>query len=179
MEKKKILFIVAPKDFRDEELFVPKQYFEQKNLFVQVASTEPGIAKGKLGGQVKIDLTLEQAKAQDFDGIIFVGGPGTLLVRQNLAALELVKKANQLNKIIGAICWAPTILAKAGVLKGKKATCWVGQDSEYGLSTSAVLEKFGAKFVSQDVVIDGKIITADGPASAKKFAQEIFRTLTS
>ncbi|MFN3910289.1 MAG: DJ-1/PfpI family protein, partial [Candidatus Anstonellaceae archaeon] len=73
MQPKKVLFIIAPKDFRDEELFVPKQYLEEKGVFVQVASTEHGVAKGKLGGEIKIDLSLEQVNTKDFDAIIFVG----------------------------------------------------------------------------------------------------------
>ncbi|MCX8163106.1 MAG: DJ-1/PfpI family protein [Candidatus Micrarchaeota archaeon] len=175
--EKKVLAIVAPKDFRDEELFVPKQYLEQNNVAVLVASTTKGIAKGKLGGQIKIDLTLSEVKIQDFDGVFFVGGPGTIIVRAEPNALNIAKEAYKAGKIIGAICWAPTILAKAGILKDKKATCWLGPDSEYGMQTDTVLEKFGSKFVNQPVVIDGKIITANGPAAAEEFAKKMLEAL--
>ncbi|MEM3362107.1 MAG: DJ-1/PfpI family protein [Candidatus Anstonellaceae archaeon] len=176
---KKVLAIIAPKDFRDEELFVPKQYLEQNNVVVVVASTTKATAKGKLGGIQKVDLDLEEVIVDLFDGIFFVGGPGTIIIRSNPYSLKIAQKAFELNKVIGAICWAPTILAKAGILKNKKATCWLGEDQEYNSTTKEVLEKFGAKFVEKPVVVDGKIITANGPAAAKEFAKELLNCLNS
>jgi protease I len=79
--------------------------------------------------------------------------------------------------VLAAICWAPTILAKAGLLKGKKATVWVGPDAEYAKDTSEVLGDFGAEYVGKGCVVDGKVVTADGPATAKEMAQEIVKLL--
>jgi len=63
------------------------------------------------------------------------------------------------------------------VLKGKKATLWIGQDYEFGSTTADYLKKEGATVLKQPVVVDGKIITAEGPHAAKKFAEEIEKLL--
>ena len=83
------------------------------------------------------------------------------------------KDAAAKGKVIAAICWAPTILAKAGVLEGKRATVWVGDDAECGMKTNEYMEKQGASCSGEGFVVDGKIVTADGPANAENFARAI------
>lgn len=175
---KKILMIIAPQNFRDEELLVPKEYFEENNHTVKIASTKKGECSGMLGARVNAELTLNDVNIGDYDAIIFVGGAGTPLVRKEQKAVEIAKDAVAKGKILAAICWAPTILAKAGVLKGKKATVWAGPDGEYGMATFDYLKQQGALPSKQPVVADGKIITAEGPHAAKKFAEEIAKLLS-
>jgi len=169
----KVLMIVPPENYRDVELEVPKKHFEGKGHEVVIASTAKGECKGADGGTVEAALSLDEVNAGDYDAVIFVGGPGTPVIRKEAKALEIAKKAAADGKVVGAICWACTTLAKSGVLEGKKATTWAGPDSEYGISTDKVLEKFGAIYEKEGVVIDGKFVTADGPRSAAKFAEEI------
>lgn len=169
--------IIAPENFRDEELLEPKSYFESKGYSVKIASTRKGECKGMLGAQVKAELALNDIKTNDYDVIIFVGGAGTPLVRKEKKAEEIAKEAVENGKVVAAICWAPTILAKAGVLRGKMATVWAGPDSEFGMMTTDYLKKEGALYQKQPVVVDGKIITAEGPHAAKKFAEEIAKLL--
>lgn len=170
---KKIVMVIAPERFRDEELFVPKEYFEGKGVEVELASTKKGTCTGMMGGSAEATLTLDEVEVGGYDAVVFVGGGGTPLVRKEAKALEIARKTVEAGKVLGAICWAPTILAKAGVLKGKKATVWVGDDAEYGKKTPEVLEQFGAEYSKEGCVVDGKIVTADGPASAGRFAKEI------
>jgi len=172
-----ILMIIAPENFRDEEFLVPKEYFEKRGNSVTVASTKKGECRGMLGARAIATHSLNDVCAKDYDAVIFVGGAGTPLVRKESAALSLAKEAYAEGKIIGAICWAPTILAKAGVLKGKKATVWAGPDSEYGMSTTDYLKKEGVLVQKQPVVLDGKIVTAEGPHAARRFAEEIEKLL--
>ena len=171
--EKKVLMVVPHQNFRDEECFVPKEFFEGKGYGVTVASTEKGEATGVQGGTVEATLSLDEADAAGYDAIVFVGGPGTPSVRSSDKALEICRAAVENGKVLAAICWAPTILAKAGVLEGKKSSVWLGNDPEYGMGTNQVLEKYGATHVNEGVVVDGKIITADGPAHAAEFAEEI------
>jgi len=176
---KKILMIVAPVNYRDEELEIPKAHFEKSGFNVVIASTKKGTCNGMLGGSTEASISLNEINVDDYDGIVFVGGSGTPLIRKEERALEIAREGVAKGKVVGAICWAPTTLAKAGVLKGKKATVWFGPDNEFGVRTDKVIEKFGGMYVSQPVVTDGKIITADGPRSAKKFAEEIVKLLGS
>ena len=169
----KVLMIVAPEKYRDEELEVPKAHFEDKGIEVVVASTKKGTCHGVMGRSVEATLSLDEVNADDYDAVVFVGGGGTPVIRKEAKALEITKDAASKGKVVAAICWACTTLAKAGVLDGKKATVWVGNDAEYGMSTDKVMEKFGAVYEEKGVVTDGKFVTADGPAHAKQFAEAI------
>ncbi len=173
----KILMIVSPENYRDIELNVPKEHLESEGHEVLVASTKKGECKGADGGTIEANFSLDEVDVDSFDAVVFIGGPGTPMIRKEAKALEIAKEAASKGKIVAAICWACTTLAKAGVLEGKKATTWVGNDAEYGATTDKVLEKFGATYEKQGVVVDGKIVTADGPGSAHKFAEEIGKLL--
>lgn len=172
-----VVMIIAPENFRDEEFLVPKSYFEERGHKVVVASTKKGKCRGMLGAVAEAEYSLGGINVSDYDAVVFVGGSGTPLVRKEQAAIKLAQDFTVAGKVVGAICWAPTILAKAGVLKGKKATVWRGPDSEYGMTTADYLKKAGATVLPQPAVVDGKTITAEGPHAAKKFAEEIEKLL--
>lgn len=174
---KKILFIIPHELFRDEELFETKGVLEKYGSTSVIASTEKGTCSGQMGGSAEATISLEEVDVSEFDAIIFIGGAGTTSVRASEDAIRIAQESVEQGKVLGAICWAPTILAKAGVLEGIKATVWVGNDSEYGKSTDKVLEQYGAIFVNKPVVVDGKIITATGPSAAKEFGEEIAKQL--
>ena len=169
--------VIAFRDFRDEEYLVPKQVLEENNIGVDTASTQMGVARGKLGHFTGVDLTLDDLQVEKYDAVIFVGGPGTPTVRASPLSGGIAMQFARAGKVVAAICWAPTILAKAGVLRGKRATVWVGNDPEYGTTTDKVLGQFGAVYSKEDVTIDGKIVTADGPESARKFGETIAKLL--
>lgn len=177
MAEKRIVMIIAPENFRDEEFSIPFAHFQSKGVGVEVASTRTGACTGMAGASADATLSLSEVKASDFDGVVFVGGAGTPILRASQESVRIAKEFASAGKVVSAICWAPTILAKAGALSGKKATAWFGNDPEYGMDTGKVLERFGAHYSNEPVVADGKFITADGPGSAKKFAEEIEKRL--
>ena len=179
MVMKNILFVIAPKDFRDEELFYTKEILDSNNINTTISSLNKGTCYGMLGRTAESTIALSDVNADDFDGIVFVGGSGTPEIRKSIKAISLVKEFYNKGKLVCAICWAPTILAKAGVLQGKKATVWKGFDSEYNKETDKVLELFGAAYIEEGVVSDGNIITANGPSSAKLFGRTIINKLNN
>jgi len=168
-----ILMIIAPKGFRDEEYFEPRSVFETSGARVTTASSQLGEAIGKLGKTTEINLTLNQVNVEDFEAIIFVGGPGALIFQNDPIAHRIAKKTVEQNKVLAAICLAPIILAKAGVLNNKKATCFGSVNDEY----ATILATNGAKFTSEDVTVDGKIITGNGPEVARKFGEKVLEVL--
>jgi len=174
VENKKIAMIVAFSDFRDEEYFVPRKIFDQSGAKVSVVSDKPGTAKGTEGGEVDIEMELNELNVKDFDAIVFIGGPGAINHLDNQLAYKIAQEAVEQNKILSAICISPSILAKAGVLRGKKATVWT---SALNKEAQKVLEENGAIFQKDAVVQDGKIITANGPSAAKDFAEKILDAL--
>ncbi len=167
--KKRVLMVIAPENFRDEEYREPRRILEDKGCAVTVASTSTRPSKGMLGMTVTPDTTLDTVRAADFDAVIFVGGYGAETLYGDARAHALAKQTAESGRPLGAICVAPTILANAGVLKGKKATVWPGQ--------SKALVSAGAVYTSKPVERDGTIITADGPTSAVKFGEEVARAL--
>ncbi len=176
MAKPRIAFVIAFENFRDEEFFVPYEYLKGRAECI-VFSTKAGIAKGKLGGTFKVDNLLGSLDSKSFDAIVYIGGPGTPSVRADPAAAQKAKEMDEGGKLVCAICWAPTILAKAGVLEGRKATVWLGFDDEYGMPTDKVIMRYGGRYEGKGSVQDGRIITADGPAHAKDFAMLIGKAL--
>lgn len=166
---KKVVMIIAHENFRDEEFLVPAEILELNGTEVKVASSKLGPAKGKLGAMVKPDMLLKEVNIKDFDAIVFVGGPGAAEYFDDPVAHKLAKDAYASGKIVSAICIAPVILAKAGLLQGKKATVWE--------SEGALLKSLGADYTGKPVEIDGKIITAAGPFAAKDFGEELVKAL--
>lgn len=167
---KKILFILAPEKFRDEEFFQPKEILESKGVQVTVASKVAGEITGMLGAKVNADLELGRVNIEDYDVVVFVGGSGAGKYFNYPIALQLAKNAVSMGKILGAICIAPTILANAGVLLNKKATAFPSETNN--------IRKKGAVVTNLPVVKDGRIITAQGPHAARAFGEEIIKALT-
>jgi len=175
LEGKKVAIIMAFKDFRDAEYFVPKEILEKTGAVITTVSTQKGKAIGADGGDVEIDLTLEELKPADFDGIIFIGGPGALKELDNEKSYNLIKETVSNNKVLGSICISPVILAKAGVLKGKKATVW---SSPLDRSSVRIFKENGVIYVSEEVVVDGKIVTGNGPDASEEFGTKLVGVLT-
>lgn len=169
LEGKKILMIIASKNFRDEELQVPKGIFESEGARVTLASSSLKESKGMLGATAKPDVLIGDVKAEDYDAVIFVGGSGASEYWNDKKAHEIARTTLEKEKLLGAICIAPVTLANAGVLKGRKATVY---SSEAGK-----LRENGATCTGARVEIDGSIITADGPQSAKEFGETFVNAL--
>jgi len=172
---KKAVMITAFRDFRDPEYFVPKQILEEAGIIVTTASNEMGTAVGAEGGKVEVDLLVSDIKVSDFDAIIFIGGPGALSGLNNEDSYRVAKETVSQQKVLASICISPLILAKAGVLRNKNATVW---RSPVSTENIVILEQNGAIYVPQSLVVDGKIITADGPEAAEAFGEAIVNSLT-
>jgi protease I len=166
---RKVVMIIASRDFRDEELQKPKSVIEQRGAQVTIACSTLGVVTGVKGMKVTPDILLDQVKVEDYDAVIFVGGPGSSEYWDDPKAHSIAKETVAADKILGAICIAPVTLANAGVLEGKKATVY---SSEKGR-----LEASGAIYTGADVEVDGKIITGNGPGAAEEFGEAIARTL--
>jgi protease I len=167
---KKVLMIIAPENFRDEELLHTKEELERAGASITMASTKTAPARGMLGATVTPDIKLDQAKVDDYDAVVFVGGSGSSIYFNDSRALSIASEAFKKGKVMCAICIAPVTLANAGVLKGKQATVWDG-------NLISRIESKGAKYVAKPVVVDGKIITANGPAAAREFGRAIAKAL--
>ncbi|MBI5872411.1 DJ-1/PfpI family protein [archaeon] len=166
---KKILMVIAPENFRDEELLVPKKVFEEQGFKAVVASKGTERAKGMLGAEVNIDKDIEDISINEYDALVLVGGVGAAIYLNDAKVLGLAQGFAAKGKIICGICIAPSILANAGLLKGKHATSWP--------SEAANLENKGAIYTGKPVTADGRIVTANGPRAAEEFGKKIAELL--
>jgi len=194
IENKKIVMVIAFQDFRDEEYFVSKEILEEAGAEVKTASNQMGRALGADGGEVEIDLLIKDLNPADlddlqrksshnsiqsissFDAVVFIGGPGCLENLDNENSYKVAKETVSQNKVLASICISSIILAKAGVLKGKKATVW---SSPMDKGPVRILKENGVIYQDKPVVTDEKIITASGPAAAKEFGETIKGLLTT
>jgi len=174
LEGKKIAMIVAFRDFRDEEYFIPKEVLEKSGAEIKTVSTEKGTAVGSQGGEAEVDIKLTDLNVSDFDAIVFIGGSGAPKYLDNEISYQIAREAVSQGKILAAICISPTILAKAGVLSGKKATVW---SSPLDKSAIKILEQNSVVYQKDSVVVDGRIVTADGPTAAEQFGKKLVETL--
>jgi len=169
IEEKKVLMIIAPKDFRDEEYQKPREVLERAGAKITVASKGVKVATGMLGATAQVDKDLNEASIAEFDAVVFVGGVGASVYFNDQTALKLAREAVEQGKVVGAICIAPSILANAGILQGKNATCFSSEAEN--------LRVKGANYTGQAVTVDGNIVTANGPGAAQDFGQKILNLL--
>ena len=172
--KKRVAMIIAFNNFKDEEYLDTKEELKKGSIEIEVVSNSIGIAKGVGGTKVEIKKTIKELNIDDYDGVVFIGGSGALENLDNSDSYKIAKEAISKNKILAAICISPVILAKSGVLNGKKATVW---SSILDKSSIKELEKNGAIYLDQLVVVDGKIITGNGPKAAHQFGKTIVQEI--
>lgn len=161
----RVLMIIAPERFRDEELFVTKEELEKAGHKTVIASSVKGICPGSRGGFATATMTLHQVRASDYDAVVFVGGGGSKVYFADEEAIRIAKEMHKNKSIVAAICLAPVILANAGILKGKNATV-AGTEAK-------TIESQGAKYTEPGVTVDGNLVTGNAPKSSKLFGQKI------
>ena len=164
-----LLFVIAPKNFRDEELLTTKALLEKDGAKTTIVSTTLDTVVGMLGAKVVPDGLLSNADILKYDGIVFVGGSGTTVLWDNANAHKIAVEAHNSGKVVAAICFGPVILARAGLLKNCNATV--------SSSVSKELEKHAAKYTGKQVAICGNIVTANGPRAVNLFAAGIEKML--
>ncbi|MDD5639511.1 MAG: DJ-1/PfpI family protein [Candidatus Pacebacteria bacterium] len=172
----KVALIIANREFRDEEYTIVKDILTLKGLKICTFSNKTGLAVGRFGNEVDVKNNLEDLDVKNFDAIVFIGGAGALDYLNNDVSYNLIKSFIDNNKIVGAICISPVILAESGVLKGKSATVW---SSPMDKSAVEILKKNMAKYNDLSAVIDGNIVTGRNCEASSEFALAVFSLLTN
>ncbi len=162
---KPVLMVIAPKDFRDEELFETQAEIEREGITTVIASTHTGTCTGSKGGTAIATASLDQVDTDNYEALVFVGGFGSKVFFEDKVAQKIAVDMYQEGKLIGAICIAPVILAKAGLLHKKAATVY-----ESEIKTITDLE---AVYSGESVTQDGQLITGNGPGASSLFGKTI------
>jgi protease I len=169
LDGKRVLLVIASRDFRDEEYAAPRKALEEAGARVTVASSSLKPSRGMLGLVVQPDLLLPDARAADYAAVVFVGGSGAGEYWDDATAHALAKAAVAAGKVTAAICIAPVTLANAGLLAGKSATVWPECRNQ--------LTQKGARLAEGAVVCDGPLITGNGPPAAAEFGTALVNAL--
>jgi len=167
--KGKKIAILAENMYQEMELWVPYYRLKEEGAEVKVVGTGAKSYTSKMGYPVNADVSAEEVKAGDFDAVIIPGGYAPDLMRRSPGMVKLVKDAFQGGKVVAAICHAGWMLCSAGVLKGKTATCFHSIKDD--------LVNAGARYVDQEVVVDGNLITSREPKDLPAFCREIIKAL--
>lgn len=160
--------VLMAEGFEEIELTSIVDILRRGGVTVTIAGLKDGIITGSRGMKMQPDATLDSIKEM-YDMIILPGGsPGYINLGGDRRVIDLVTRYNAGGKIVAAICAAPSVLAKAGILAGKNATIFTGMENELK----------NAKYVDKPVVEDGNIMTSQGPGTAMEFALALLKRLT-
>ena len=167
----KRIALLAEEGFEDSELIVPMWGMKNAGAIVFiVGSGTQAVYQGKRATvSIRVDTAADKIKAEDFNAIIIPGGRAPARMCRHQAMVNLVKKANQLGRLIAAVCHGPQLLVAAGIVKGRRMTSWP--------TVAAELTEAGAEWVDEAVVRDGNLITSRKPADLPRFNKAIIEAL--
>jgi protease I len=165
--------ILATDGVEQVELTDPRHALDNADATTLVVSPKAGTIRGwqhdHWGDQIKVDLTLDAARADDFDALLLPGGvmnPDHL--RQDKRAVQFVRSFFEAGKPVAAICHGPWMLVEAGVVQGKTLTSWPSLQTD--------IRNAGGDWVDREVVTDEGLVTSrkpdDIPAFNRKMIEE-------
>lgn len=164
-----MIYVFLANGFEETEAIAPIDILRRSELDVKTVGIGEEVVVSSHGIAVIPDITeVDFVPSDDIDMIVFPGGmPGTLNLEKSRTVQNAIDFCAENDKYIAAICAAPSIIGKKGLLEGKKATCFPG------------FEQFleGAEFTGELVVQDGKIITGKGPGAAVEFGLKLSEIL--
>ena len=164
------VLIVATSGFEEYELFGPLEILRKRGAEVKLASLDLKPIQATVhddpGKTIRPDLTIDDARAEDFDALILPGGvrnPDALRTHAN--AINLIRAFAEAGKPVAAICHGPWLLVEADLLRGRTATAWP--------SIRTDLKNAGANVVDEPAVTDGNIVTSRNPGDVEAFTDAV------
>lgn len=163
------ILIISANGFEEAELLVPYYRFKEEGMEVEIASPARGRIVGRHGYEIDAGLGVDEVRAEDYEALILPGGSAPAKLRENAAVRNVVRAFFAAGKPVGAICHGPKVLASAGVLAGRRATCYEALAPE--------LQKAGVRYEDSEVVVDGNLVTLRLPADLPAFMREMIKKL--
>lgn len=158
--------VVLARGFEEIEAVTAIDVLRRAEVEVLTVGLTSGPIEGSHGIAIVVDRTIDEVAGEPLDAIVLPGGmPGAATLRDDERVQRLVARAAAEGRLVAAICAAPIALAAAGVLRGRRATCYPG------------FELPGATRTDERVVVDGRIVTSRGPGTALDFALALVREL--
>lgn len=165
-----MIYVFLAEGFEEIEALAPVDILRRAGLSVQTVGIGGRAVTGAHGITVTADIAEEALTLDDMTAVMLPGGmPGTKNLEASKTVQNALDVAVQKNALIAAICAAPSVLGRKGLLQGKHATCYPGFETEL----------HGAQFKDEAVVVDGKIVTACGAGAALEFGYRLVSILCS
>jgi protein deglycase len=154
--------------FEETEAIAPIDILRRAGYTVVTAGLGKAHALGSHSIHVTADRILSELNPADFDAIVLPGGPGTKNLRNDQNVIGFVRAIHAKGGMCAAICAAPTVLAAAGIIEGRRVTCFPGEEDNLG----------GAVFTGSPIEVDGMIVTGKAAGSAISFGLAIVAVLS-
>lgn len=167
--KNSVLLFLPAKDFNEEEYSIVRKLLLKYSKNIFITSDDHYVCSGSKGMKVKSDTSFYNINTKNFSAMVLIGGKGSKAYWDNKKLHRIVVQFDDSKKIIGAICSAPVILAKAGILKNKPATCYYEDKNE--------LINLEINYKDRAVVIDKNIVTSNGLQSAAQFTEAVLHLI--
>lgn len=161
--------MISADNFEDLELLIPYYRLKEAGVVVDVASMKREAIRGKHNYEVTVDKTLEEIDPDEYDLLVLPGGKGPEKVRREAKALEIARSFFEHNKPVAAICHGPQTLISAGLMKGRRATCYQ--------SVAPEMKDAGALYEDKEVVVDGNLVTSRKPSDLPSFMRETMKKI--
>jgi protease I len=168
----KRIAILVDNLYQDQEVWYPYFRFQEAGAQVVAIGAKAGETyTSKHGYPIKSDKSYEEVRAADFDGVVVPGGYAPDLIRRHSAANRFVHDMDQQGKLVASICHGPWVLCSAGMLQGRKATCF------FAIKDDVI--HAGAKYEDAEVVVDGNLVTSRKPEDLPAFCRASIAVLAS
>jgi len=174
-QKKLRAAVITAEGFEDEEVIYPVIRLKEAGFTVDIATKDAKLVSGRLNFPLELIVRYygvlvdaKKLKTKDYDLVLIPGGfEAPDRIRQIPEVLEFVKQMHKQKKIVAAFCHGPWVLISAGILKGKRATCYPGIKDD--------LKNAGAIYLDQPSVTDENIITARHPKDVTDLMKAILK----
>jgi len=165
----KRIAVLAENLYQELELWYPVLRFREAGAEVRIVGPRKEEYKSKSGYPVKVDLSIDEVKATDFDAVVIPGGYAPDYLRRHEKLVAFVREMYEQGKVVAAICHAAWVPISAGIVRGKTMTSfWSVKDDVINA---------GAQWVDREVVRDGNLITSRVPDDLPAFCREIIKAL--
>ncbi len=160
--------ILVEDQYQVLEVWYPLLRLREEGIRVKTIGTgTKEVYHSKEGYPIRVDTAIQKARVRDYDGVIIPGGYAPDILRRYERVVNFVKRLYIDGRVVAAICHGGWLLVSAGILQGRKVTCFFAIKDD--------LIAAGGRYYDREVVTDGNLVTSRKPEDLPRFVQEVIR----